>query len=230
MNAKHDATNLETRDLRATPTPTRRGLLRFAAGALATLGLAAIAGADGAAGAKGGQRRGETRTGAAAIAANGNGRTQGRGNGDGAAKGKGKGKGKNARCRPGKGIARLEIPSDGRTVETLVLLKGRTYRMRASGFVGLANADGGPAIGLPAVDADYGFFRQGAPRPNDRVGGLDWGLAVDGKVPAWGAFTEDHAYTLLVAGRGKPLTLDLVYGDEFAPDGQGSLVLEIECA
>jgi hypothetical protein len=199
-----DATNV---------TASRRAFVRYAAGLLGAAGLAAVGRADGAA--RTGKRSHRDGNTAAAT------RTADRRPGSG----------KRGTCRPGKAVARIDLPADGRRIETPVLAKGRTYRLRASGFVGLANADGRPALGSPAVDADYGFFRQGAPRPNDRVGNLDWGIALDGKVPSWGAFDEAHAYEILVAGRGKPLTVELVYAaDEFAPDGQGSLGLEIACA
>lgn len=215
---ERERTDLVAADLAAAST-TRRGLLRLAAGAIGATALAAI-----------GAEASAARRGKAADARSGG--PIGRHGGAAVSRtGRGNAKGKRGTCRPGTGTPRIEIPANGSTVTTPTLAKGSTYRLRASGFVGLANADGSPALGLPAVDADYGFFRQGAPRPNDRVGNLDWGLAIDGKVPAWGAYDAHHDYAIVVAGRGKPLTLELVYAtDEFALDGQGTLTLEIECA
>lgn len=218
---ERERTDLAATDLAG--TSSRRGLLRFAGATIGAACLAAI-GVDARAARRGktaNERNGATveRHGTATVSRKTR-RT-----------GRGRGKGKGGTCRAGKGIGRIEIPANGSPIKTPVLAKGSTYRLRASGFVGLENADGAPALGLPAVDADYGFFRQGAPRPNDRVGNLDWGVAIDGKVPSWGAFAEDHEYEIVVAGRGKPLVLALVYdADEFAPDGQGRLTVEIECA
>ncbi len=206
--------NLDLVSIDKPATTTRRGLLRTAAALAGVAALGAIGDdADAARRMKAGNAKAGKRSGAPTAK-----RTTGR-------------KARRGTCRPGKGMGRIEIPANGNAVKTPVLAKGRTYRLRASGYVGLENGDGTPALGLPAVDADYGFFRQGAPRPNDRVGNLDWGVAIDGKVPAWGAFDEHHDYTIVVAGRGKPLALELVYAtDEFAPDGEGRLVVEIECA
>lgn len=164
---ERERTDLASTDRSA--ASSRRGLLRFAAAVAGAAGLAAIGTDAGAA------RRGKTASKRNGAADERPGTTSKRKAGR---------TGKRGTCRAGKGIGRIGIPANGSPVKTPILAKGRTYRLRASGFVGLANADGAPALGLPAVDADYGFFRQGAPRPNDRVGNLDWGLAIDGKVPA----------------------------------------------
>lgn len=184
-------------------TQSRRGALRWLAGAVvAGAGLARLGDDD-------------------ALAAR-----------RGAAEAKGNGKGKKV-CRPGRRVARLTLPADGSAVETPVLKKQQGYRLRVTGYVGLAIIDPPDIVigGPPAVDAGFGFTRDAQPRTADRVRDLDWGVAVDGVVPAWGSFNPEHEYETEITGRGKALSLALIYDTTtFQADGEGELIVAIECA
>lgn len=106
------------------------------------------------------------------------------------------------------------------------LIKGITYKLRASGSFSI----GGPGYG----DAEYAYnpsFTVVIKNCYDSQNGTDLGLGINDdtidnkKFPYWGKFNPAHIYIKDFVGQGKPITLN--YHDCNYGDNSGSLKIEI---
>jgi hypothetical protein len=105
------------------------------------------------------------------------------------------------------------------TTSNVVLLDGRTYRLRASGMFPCTTG------GTPA-DAEYWDFTA----KNDTTSGIDFGISIndvtpDGNKTHWGPYSASHVYEVTFAGTGAPITATLF--DSQYDNNQGTLKLEI---
>jgi hypothetical protein len=122
----------------------------------------------------------------------------------------------------------MTIPSDGTTImSTTTLALGHTYTLVASGTYTAVPPDVDPR-----ADAEYYDFDDPDGGPKDKGTTVDLGIGVDDptddltKTPeSWGAYRDDHVYTVPFAGKGAPIAVrieDCCYGDN-----TGSLTVQI---
>jgi hypothetical protein len=117
------------------------------------------------------------------------------------------------------------IPCSGADVtSTTVLSAGVTYRLRGSGTCTVNNSNNSQG------DPEWHYFNLGTPR--DTEAGVDNGIAIDDatpgarKLPAWGAYSPSHSYTVDWLGTGTPITAR--YHDSNYSNNGGSLTLTIQ--
>jgi hypothetical protein len=129
------------------------------------------------------------------------------------------------RAKPDEESEKIIVPSDGRVmISETVLESGVTYTITASGtYKTAANLEG---------DAEY--FAIGlvtAPRDRDDLDQVDVGIAIDDtdvdgtRMPRWGAYRDDHIYTVQYQGTGETITVQL--HDRDTSNNTGELTLAI---
>jgi len=127
-------------------------------------------------------------------------------------------------------VETLSVPTNGSTVmSTLSLESGTAYKLRASGtfHVGVRGDSTG--------DAEYADFSNVPASVVDSCGDtssvVDLGLGVNdavndsSKSPRWGAFANDHVYTVDFTGLGAPVSF--TFHDCDYSDNTGALTVEV---
>jgi hypothetical protein len=124
-------------------------------------------------------------------------------------------------CTPGEFIARVSVPADGSTVKTPVLLDSVDYVLKPSGFWGTGN-------GL-LQDAFAAFTFADPQSPKLNTDGVRTGLLLDSELPdIWGPYQSNHAYGIVVIGKGKPIAFRMLDSDYTGNDGV--VHVDVTCA
>ncbi|MDD5086925.1 MAG: hypothetical protein PHV16_04180, partial [Candidatus Nanoarchaeia archaeon] len=117
------------------------------------------------------------------------------------------------------------VSSDGTTSSSVNALEaGKTYLLEVSG-----TADAGDTI---EFDAKYSItHRISGDSWTDTVSGYESDgtdlleLKVNGNFVDWGAFNDEHLYSLIITGDGNPVEMQIY--DIYYPNNQGSLTVNI---
>jgi hypothetical protein len=122
----------------------------------------------------------------------------------------------------------LTVPADGSLIASVTVLRlGVQYRLVATGSCVEATGGGGWS-----ADAEYYWKKSQPQSPSDFANLVDVGLAVDDplidaiRTPRWGDYQgEDHTYEVTFTGIDLPISAQ--FHDDYYPDNDGSLSLEI---
>ncbi len=122
----------------------------------------------------------------------------------------------------GKQFDQFGVKSDGTASESKVLETGKTYVIRAAGFI-QASTD----IRSDAKYASKDPYKDWT----DTVKGYEGNgtafldLQIDGKTPEWGSYQVDHEYWVSVVGGGNKLTFDI--NDQVLTENSGQITVTI---
>jgi hypothetical protein len=123
-------------------------------------------------------------------------------------------------CPQGALFAEVSVLADGSQSFTPVLEEGQVYVLSAYGYWS-TNGD-------YMCDAFAAFLWKDPRSPLLYHNGVRLGLAVNGESPdLWGTYQQSHRYDLIVIGKGKPVSLQML--DSVYSDNDRHLYVDVFC-